>query len=250
MICPVCKENNEKSSVMEGMCMTTCMYCPSYYDEDGNYHSHDSNITTSEYHCSKGHSFSIKRTGTCPSCDFGKNSEEIIVNKSGHPHYLFSIPPPLMKTVEVLPYDPNEKLEVLTKSMLYLYSVELSVGASNYNRKISSENWSDEYKSILKFISKQTEVYFVTNLPNFEYPGTTISVGTLSFSIDNTDTILNCFRNYFNNGKLFCFYSLMEEKHSNGLVSGYRLRGAGIPNTSHLIADIKRDKKIDIILDN
>ena len=82
MICPVCKEKGLKSTLVPGMCMTTCMYCPPYYDESGNYHSHDSNITTSEYHCSNNHFFSIKRTGSCPSCDFGKDSEVITIQES------------------------------------------------------------------------------------------------------------------------------------------------------------------------
>jgi len=49
------------------------MRCSPYYDEDGVYHHHDTNITTSSYSCSNGHEWTTKSRGKCPApgCEFG-----------------------------------------------------------------------------------------------------------------------------------------------------------------------------------
>ncbi len=74
MICPECKEQGLKSTVHGGGAgMTTLKYCPPYYDEDGKFHSHDSNITTSNWSCSNGHRFTIKSSGSC-WCGWGKDA--------------------------------------------------------------------------------------------------------------------------------------------------------------------------------
>ena len=65
MICPHCKEEGKTSRVTGGNSQTTCMWCPPYYDEQGKYHSHDSNITTTSYSCSNGHAFVVKSYGKC-----------------------------------------------------------------------------------------------------------------------------------------------------------------------------------------
>lgn len=82
MKCPVCSEKSMKSSVYVGMSTSTLMYCPPYYDEDGKYHSHDSNIHSTNYSCTKGHQWSESSTGTCPSCDFGKDSKCVTIHNS------------------------------------------------------------------------------------------------------------------------------------------------------------------------
>jgi len=79
MKCPVCEKENLKSRVYPGVSMRTLMYCTPYYDEDGNYHSHDSNTTTTNYSCSNGHQWSESSKGVCPSCDFGKDSKKICI---------------------------------------------------------------------------------------------------------------------------------------------------------------------------
>ncbi len=82
MKCPVCIEKDLKSRVSIGMSLSTLMYCAPYYDEDGKYHSHDSNTHTTNYSCSHGHTWSESSTGTCPSCDFGKDSKGVIIHNS------------------------------------------------------------------------------------------------------------------------------------------------------------------------
>lgn len=74
MKCPDCVKENKKSSIQIGMTTSTCMYFPPFYDEEGEFHSHDSNGTSTSYHCSNGHSFNEHRTNSCPNpkCDWGK----------------------------------------------------------------------------------------------------------------------------------------------------------------------------------
>lgn len=79
MKCPACIEKELKSRVYVGMSTSTLMYCTPYYDEDGEYHSHDSNTHATNYSCSNGHDWIESSTGICPSCDFGKNSKQIRV---------------------------------------------------------------------------------------------------------------------------------------------------------------------------
>jgi len=75
MICPVCKENNEKSTVRDYGGTSTLMGNPSYYDEDGVYHHHDTNNRRHNFECSNEHKFMTIRKGSpCPSypdgCDY------------------------------------------------------------------------------------------------------------------------------------------------------------------------------------
>ena len=75
MNCPICKNSNV--IVISGM--ITSAYCIPFYDENGNYHIHDGNISTIEYECSKHHRWKVSQTGKCGICDFGKNSEKITI---------------------------------------------------------------------------------------------------------------------------------------------------------------------------
>ena len=65
MICPKCKEQELKSGVFPGISTRTLVYCAPFYDESGNYHIHDSNITTTGYRCTNGHEWSDKSMGRC-----------------------------------------------------------------------------------------------------------------------------------------------------------------------------------------
>lgn len=76
MICPECKSNGEKSNVYPGGSQRTLMYFPPYYDENGKYHNHDSNTTTTSYRCSNGHNWSDKRRGSC-WCGWGADKVEV-----------------------------------------------------------------------------------------------------------------------------------------------------------------------------
>jgi len=65
MICKQCQTDGEKSTIQVGVGTTTLLYCAPYFDEDGKYHNHDSNISTSNYTCSNGHKFSKSTSGSC-----------------------------------------------------------------------------------------------------------------------------------------------------------------------------------------
>jgi hypothetical protein len=60
MKCPFCVEAGQISKVVPGIKMTTSMMGRSYYDEEGEYHSHDPNWHTTSYRCSNGHAWSSK----------------------------------------------------------------------------------------------------------------------------------------------------------------------------------------------
>jgi len=75
MICPECKKQGLKSMVFPGSSSTTLMYCQPFYDPEGQYHHHDSNITTTEYECSNGHQWTEKTSGTC-WCGWPNNKKE------------------------------------------------------------------------------------------------------------------------------------------------------------------------------
>ena len=57
MKCPECVQNNQKSRVKVGYSTCTLLKFTSFYDEDGNYHNHDPNTTTTHYSCSNGHTW-------------------------------------------------------------------------------------------------------------------------------------------------------------------------------------------------
>lgn len=65
MKCPTCESEGRTSYVYPGGMTVTAMYCPSFYDEDGRYHNHDSNISTARYSCSNGHAWTVSTTGSC-----------------------------------------------------------------------------------------------------------------------------------------------------------------------------------------
>lgn len=71
MICPKCKELNQKSIVHCGLSYSTAMHCQPYFDEDGKFHRHDYNSQSTEYSCSKGHTIYVSPSNRCPNCDFG-----------------------------------------------------------------------------------------------------------------------------------------------------------------------------------
>jgi hypothetical protein len=76
MICEECRKQGLKSKVFIGMQTCTAMYSDSYYDEDGNYHFHDPNITTTVYSCSNDHTWTVKTSGRrCPvsDCEWNKD---------------------------------------------------------------------------------------------------------------------------------------------------------------------------------
>ncbi len=78
MKCLECQKQGLKSIVTPGHGLTTAMYSPPFYDEDGNYHHHDPNTTTTSYSCSNGHHWTKRTKESCPheGCDFNKIAGE------------------------------------------------------------------------------------------------------------------------------------------------------------------------------
>ena len=62
--CPVCRALGQRSLVFPGACFTTLMGAVQYYDEQGNYHYSDPNVTTCELRCDHGHSWSEQSGGS------------------------------------------------------------------------------------------------------------------------------------------------------------------------------------------
>lgn len=74
MKCPECVKEGKKSKVYDSMMFnSTCLHCPPFYDEDGEYHNHDLNIHSKGYSCSNGHQWSVALENKCPNpkCDWG-----------------------------------------------------------------------------------------------------------------------------------------------------------------------------------
>jgi len=73
MKCPGCQLSGDTSKVYINGTTKTLMGWRPYYDEDGNYHSHDPNRATTGYSCSNGHEWSITSTPSCPNteCSYG-----------------------------------------------------------------------------------------------------------------------------------------------------------------------------------
>ena len=77
MICPQCKKQGLKSKVFNESSFSTAMAGPSYYDEDGNYHYHSPNTTTTNYYCSYNHRWTEKTKKPCPNKNCNYNKMEI-----------------------------------------------------------------------------------------------------------------------------------------------------------------------------
>jgi len=75
--CALCVEQSRRSIVDVGPTTSTLMGHRPYYDENGAYHSHDSNIHTTEYWCSRGHSWAVSGLLKCPSCVYGREEPTI-----------------------------------------------------------------------------------------------------------------------------------------------------------------------------
>jgi len=69
MKCPQCERGGLRSKVYSRGGTMTLMYYPSFYDEDGNYHVHDSNHRDARYTCSNGHKWWVELPPlSCPTC--------------------------------------------------------------------------------------------------------------------------------------------------------------------------------------
>ena len=65
MKCKECVANGQKSKVYPGYSTTTCAGVQTFYDEDGKFHIHDPNVTTTTYTCSNGHEWVEDKRSKC-----------------------------------------------------------------------------------------------------------------------------------------------------------------------------------------
>jgi hypothetical protein len=79
MKCPQCVIENETSSCFASNLVTSTAMGGQkrYWDEKDVYHSHDPNRSTSSYHCSRGHRWTVTSRHRCPGCDFGHADPEV-----------------------------------------------------------------------------------------------------------------------------------------------------------------------------
>lgn len=69
--CQQCVNEGERSRVnVPAYGASTAMYCAPYYDEDGRYHNHDLNTHTEKWSCSRGHSWVVTTSPSCPAGDY------------------------------------------------------------------------------------------------------------------------------------------------------------------------------------
>lgn len=79
-VCPFCVEENKKSQIIPQVIHKTQVHCEPYYDEEGDYHFHDSNEVRQSFICSNGHMWQeVYKVTPCPNldCDWG-NEDPII----------------------------------------------------------------------------------------------------------------------------------------------------------------------------
>lgn len=69
MKCLKCIEEGLKSKIYVGASTTTAMADQQYFDENGDYHKHDPNVTKTGYQCSNGHKWIEERRHVCRACE-------------------------------------------------------------------------------------------------------------------------------------------------------------------------------------
>lgn len=65
VVCETCRVDGSKSTVRIVGGTTTAVGVVRFYDEEGRFHDHDSNVTRLTYRCSRGHSWDDARKPSC-----------------------------------------------------------------------------------------------------------------------------------------------------------------------------------------
>jgi hypothetical protein len=66
MQCTECQKTNTESQVMvQASVKKSLGYYPPYFDSAGSQHTHDENVTTTNYVCSAGHRWMTRTIGSC-----------------------------------------------------------------------------------------------------------------------------------------------------------------------------------------
>lgn len=78
-VCQRCEADGVPYQTRPGpMTMTAMARLDTYWDKDGQYHKHDPNKRTSEYHCSNGHVWHVIAMFPCRSCEYGHTEPQVI----------------------------------------------------------------------------------------------------------------------------------------------------------------------------
>jgi hypothetical protein len=77
MICPECKKEGLKSTIMLGGGSSTLMGYNPYFDEEGVYHKHNPNSFCCSWMCSNKHTGTTSIGNPCPApnCNYGKYND-------------------------------------------------------------------------------------------------------------------------------------------------------------------------------
>jgi hypothetical protein len=75
VFCPFCP-SNIPSAVLEGASQTSTMVVQPAYDHTGKYHTHNTNIVTEAYSCTRGHAWRVQSTLGCRNCDWPGAGDE------------------------------------------------------------------------------------------------------------------------------------------------------------------------------
>lgn len=77
--CPTCKKLGQKSTITSQGNSSKCMSYFPYWDERGDYHSHNPNIITTIYKCSHKHTWSEQHLASCPQSKCDWNNQELVL---------------------------------------------------------------------------------------------------------------------------------------------------------------------------
>lgn len=66
VVCVTCKSEGRTSRIhKKGSSRVTLVHYPGFYDEEGRFHLHDSNVRTESLRCSNGHEWTERSSGRC-----------------------------------------------------------------------------------------------------------------------------------------------------------------------------------------
>ena len=81
MKCPECERQGMVSKLYLQYGPTTDMATHEFYDEEGKYHFHDPNSSTTIFKCTNRHVGAISQSRKCPSCDYGDREPRVQILK-------------------------------------------------------------------------------------------------------------------------------------------------------------------------
>lgn len=82
MKCPQCVTEGERSTVRSRRYAGAYDLPRSddYWDEDGAHHSHNPNVSSQGFTCSRGHQFTLRSRYPCPSCGYGHEPSSLTMD--------------------------------------------------------------------------------------------------------------------------------------------------------------------------